>query len=99
MQLFGTLIESCLWPQNYFENNPNSRIAILFDNNVDSSYMLSVATFPRKPTAAADRYRIRSATSRYGELLQWACQIVADPGTISAKTYSPRLIRQMIRLQ
>lgn len=78
---FRMILEKCRWPQGYLENNRHSRIAILFDDNVDSSYVLSVATLPRKP--APHTRHVRSATERYRELLAWPCQIVTDPGTIS----------------
>ena len=78
---FKTLLENCRWPQGYLDNSHHSRIAVLFDDNIDSSYVLSVAAFPRRP--APDDGRIRSAASRYGELLAWQCQVVTDSGTMS----------------
>ena len=98
---FKTLIEECRWPQGYLDNNAHSRIAILFDDLIDSSYMLSVATLPRRlapytrPIRSAlprNTRRIRSAASGYGELLTWPCQVVTDLGTISRETKSSRLI-------
>lgn len=77
---FKTLIEECRWPQGYLDNNRHSRIAILFDDKVDSSYMLSVATLPRRPEP--DTRRFRSAASKCGELIEWQCQVVTNPGTI-----------------
>lgn len=78
---FKMLLEKCRWPQGYLEN-PDSRIAILFDNLIDSSYMVSIATLPRPPQNT-DHDHFASATERYGELLQLECQIVTDRGTIS----------------
>ena len=75
---FKALIENCRWPQGYVDNNPSSRIAILFDDyNVDS-YGLSVASLPRRPEP--DTRKFRSAVSRYGELLEWQCQVFTSPG-------------------
>ena len=64
---FKTLLEKCRWPQGYLDTNRHSKIAILFDDNIDSSYVLGVATLPRKP--APPTRHVRSATERYGELL------------------------------
>ena len=75
------LIEMCRWPRGHFENNAESRIAILFDDLIGSACMLSVATLPRRPPVDIDRPR--SAASRYGELLQLSCQVVTDPSMIS----------------
>jgi len=91
---FQTLIEECRWPRDHLQNRPNSRFSILFDDEVDSSYMLSVATLPRiLPLVPEKPGQLRSATSRYRELLAWQCQIVTDPGIVSWKTYSTRLTK------
>ena len=79
---FKTLIEKCRWPQGYFDNNPNSRVAILFDDNIDSSYVLSVASLPRPPPPRPGTRNFRSAASNYGELLAWECQVVTGAGTV-----------------
>jgi hypothetical protein len=85
---FKTLIKECRWSRCQLGNSPDSRIAIQFDDHIDSTYHLSVATLPRPPR----RGYLDSLSSRDSDdLWEWDCQIVTNLGMISRKNCFPSL--------